>query len=286
MSTTEKKYRFILIQAFQLPASSPYRHRPTEGPKEKGLQNYDQVAPFLADVEWDLNPGALTTYGDWQVENREEFACAAASRLPIVREACKSGKYNGIVLLGGGEPGFHESREIARAYDIPVTSCAHSQMHIATTLGNKFSIIDMAENHSSYYVDLVVQHRFDRHCASIRNLQLPHPRPGYDDLHLAEQKQKALRGEKSEMLEAAVTEAVAAIEEDGAEVITFGCSATFWMQPYLEKRLHEMGWDVPVLEGYRCALGLAKLMVDLGLTASGLLYPGDRPVKWRRKKFV
>ena len=92
MSSDAKKYRFILIQAFQLPASSPYRHRPTEGPKEKGLQNYDQVAPFLADVEWDLHPGALTTYGDWQVENREEFACAAAGRLPIVREACEIGR--------------------------------------------------------------------------------------------------------------------------------------------------------------------------------------------------
>lgn len=284
MSEAAKKYRFILIQAFQLPESSPYRHRPTEGPKEKGLQNHDQVAPFLADVEWDLHPGALTTYGDWQVENREEFACAAAARLPIVREACKSGKYNGIVLLGGGEPGFQESREIARPFGIPVTACAHSQMHVATMLGNKFSIIDMAENHSSYYQTLVVQHRFDQRCASIRNLQLPHPRPGYSDLHLAEQKQKALRGETSEMLEAAVVEAVAAIEEDGAEVITFGCSATFWMQPYLERRLHELGWEVPVLEGYRCALGLAKMMVDLGLTASGLTFPGDRPQKWRRKK--
>ena len=286
MSDTPKKYRFILIQAFQLPADSPYNHRSTIGGKEKSLQNYDQVAPFLADVEWDLHPGALTTYGNWQVENREEFACAAAGRLPIVREACKSGKYNGIVLLGGGEPGFHESREIARPYGIPVTSCAHSQMLLACNLGGRFSIIDMAENHSSYYSGLVLQHRFADRCASIRNLQLPHPRPGYDDLHLAEQKQQALRGEKSEMLEAAVTEAVAAIEEDGAEVITFGCSATFWMQPYLEKRLHEMGWDIPVLEGYRCALGLAKLMVDLGMTASGLMYPGDRPVKWRRRKFV
>jgi len=286
MSDAPKKYRFILIQAFQLPESSPYRHRSTEGPREKRLQNYEQVAPFLADVEWDLHPGAYTTYGDWQVENREEFACAAAGRLPIVREACKSGRYNGIVLLGGGEPGFHESREIARPYGIPVTACAHSQMHMACLLGSRFSVIDMAENHSSYYEGVILQHRMGARCASIRNLQLPHPRPPYPDEHLAEQKQKALRGERSEMLEAAVTEAVAAIEDDGAEVITFGCSATFWMQPFLERRLHEMGWDVPVLEGYRCALALAKLEVDLGLTASGLTYPGDRPRKWRRRKLV
>ncbi|MCC7486372.1 MAG: hypothetical protein IT529_15475 [Burkholderiales bacterium] len=286
MGEPPSRYRFILIQAFQLPAGSPYRHRSTEGPKERQLQNHEQVAPFLADVQWDLHPGALTTYGDWQVENREEFACAAAGRLPIVREACRSGKYNGIVLLGGGEPGFHEAREIARPYNIPVTACAHSQMHVAAMLGNRFSVIDMAENHSSYYGNLIVQHRFERRCASIRNLQLPHPRPPHADPHLAEQKQQALRGERSEMLEAALIEAVAAIEEDGAEVITFGCSATFWMQPFLERRLADLGWEVPVLEGYRCAIGLAKLMVDMGLSASALAYPGDRPRRWRRKKLV
>jgi len=86
------------------------------------------------------------------------------------------------------------------------------------------------------------------------------------------------------MLEAAVTEALAAIEEDGAEVITFGCSATFWMRPFLQRRLGEMGWEVPVLEGYSCAIALAKTMVSLGLDASGLAFPSDHPQKWRRAK--
>ena len=286
MQDEKKKYRFILIQAFQLPASSPYRHRALEGPKEKSLQNYDQIQHLLADVEWDLHPGALTTYGDWQVENQEEFCHAAAGRLGVVREACASGKYNGIVLLGGGEPGFQPAREIARPYGIPVTSCAFSQMHVAAMLGNKFSVIDLAESHSSYYAGLVVQHRFADRCASIRNLQIPHPRPGYPEVHLAHQKEKVLAGGTSEMLEAAVPEAVAAIEEDGAEVITFGCSALFWMQPFLQTRLNEIGWEIPVLEGYRCAIELAKAMVDLWLSASGLAFPADRPRKWRRRKLV
>jgi Asp/Glu/hydantoin racemase len=86
------------------------------------------------------------------------------------------------------------------------------------------------------------------------------------------------------MVDAAVREAVAAIEEDGAEVITFGCSATFWLRPYVGKRLHEMGWEIPVLEGYSCAIELAKLMVNLGVDASGLTFPSDHPRKWRRKK--
>ena len=171
MQDEKKKYRIILIQAFQLPASSPYRHRALEGPKEKSLQNFDQIGHLLADVEWDLHPGALTSYGDWQVENQEEFCHAAAGRLGVVREACASGKYN-------------------------------------------------------------------------------------------------------------------AIEEDGAEVIMFGCSALFWLQPFLEKRLNDIGWEIPVIEGYRCAIELAKAMVNLGMTASGLTYPADRPKKWRRRKLV
>ncbi len=285
MSDPAKKFRFLLIQAFHLPETSPYLHRTVEGTKETRLMNYDNVKHLLEDVAWDLHRGPRAPYGDWPVETREEFCLVAAGRLPIVREACESGKYNAVVLLGGGEPGFLESREIARRYGIPVTACAFSQMHVASMLGNKFSVIDLAENHNMYYYNLVVQHRFTERCASIRNVNFPLPRPPYTgEPSVRVEKEQALRGEKSDMLEAAVSEAVAAIEDDGAEVITFGCSATFWMQPFLQQRLNDMGWEIPVLEGYSCAITLAKAMVSLGVDASGLTFPGDRPKKWRRKK--
>jgi len=285
MPTDPKKFRFLLIQAFSLPAGSKYHHRVITGAKEKRLMNYDNIKHLFEDVEWDLHNGALAPYGDWPVENREEFCLVAAGRLPIVREACESGKYNAIILLGGGEPGFFESREIARHYHIPVTSCAFSQMHIASMLGNKFSVIDIAESHNMYYYNLVVQHRFTDRCASIRCINYPLPRPPYQgEPSLREEKEKALRGDPSEAVECAVREAEAAIEEDGAEVITLGCSAAFWLQPFLQKRLNEMGWEIPVLEGYSCALSLAKAMVGLGVDASGLTFPSDRPKKWRRKK--
>ena len=284
-----KKYRFALINAFVLPKDSPYideHHVPADGPKENRIMNFDNVRHVLDDVAWDFNPGAPAVYGNWPVLTREEFGLAAAARVPLVRDACESGKYNAIVLLGGGEPGFRESTEVARTYGIPVTACAFAQMHLATMLGNKFSVIDIDEVHNMFYYDLVVQHRFTDRCASIRNINFPLPRPGEE---LAErttrgQRTKALNGETSEMVEAAVTEAVAAIEEDGAEVITFGCSATFWLQPFVEKRLKALGWEIPVLEGYSSAITLAKLFVDLGVTASGLTFPPDHPRRWRRKK--
>ena len=281
----DARYRFLLIQAFHLPKESQYLHRSVDGPKETMLMNYDDIEHLLENVQWDLHRGPLATYGDWPVETREEFTLVAAGRLPIVREACASGSYNGIILLGGGEPGFPASREIAREYGVPVVACAYAQMHVASMLGNKFSVIDLAENHNMYYYDLVVQHGFAQRCSSIRNINYPLPRPpdmGQSAVHLA--KNRAQRGETSEVVEAALREAIAAIEGDGADVITFGCSALFWLKPVIEKRLSDLGWEVPVLEGYSCAITLCKTLVDLGLTASGLVYPSAHPKKWRRKK--
>jgi hypothetical protein len=48
--------------------------------------------------------------------------------------------------------------------------------------------------------------------------------------------------------------------------------------------LREIGWEIPVLEGYSCAIVLAKLFVDLGVDASGLQFPSERPKQWRKKK--
>ena len=42
------------------------------------------------------------------------------NRLPIVKEACESGRYNAIVLLGGGDPGFFAAREIGRPVEVHV----------------------------------------------------------------------------------------------------------------------------------------------------------------------
>jgi allantoin racemase len=278
MAEEKAKYRFLFIQPFELSTGGRFadKYHSAELSKEKRLRmEYLNIRPLLEDVAWDFHGGPTPPYGDWAVETREEFAHVAAARLPIVRAACESGKYNAIVLLGGGEPGFMEAREIARKYGIPVTACAFSQMHIASMLGNKFSVIDFTETHNMFYYDLVVRHRFTDRCASIRNINFYHARPGYqDESTIDAERDKALRGELSEAVERAVREAVAAIEEDGAEVI----------QSFLQKRLAELGWEIPVLEGYSCAITLAKLFVDLGVDASGLKFPGERPKQWRRKK--
>ena len=168
------------------------------------------------------------------------------NRLPLVREACAGGKYNAVVLLGGGDPGYIESREIARQYRIPVTSSAHAQMHIAGLLGNKFSIVDIAETHNMQMYHLVVQYRMTERCASIRNVNYPLPSPNFpNDRPIQAERDRAVQSGSSDMLEAAVPKSIAAIEEDGAEVIILGCSAAFWMQPLLQKKLRRSAGTYP-----------------------------------------
>ena len=52
MKDGDKKFRFLLVQAFSLPESSAYQLRRFRGPKEDRLMNCLEVAPLLADVEW------------------------------------------------------------------------------------------------------------------------------------------------------------------------------------------------------------------------------------------
>ncbi|MBT5949106.1 MAG: hypothetical protein HOG94_15670 [Nitrospinaceae bacterium] len=278
--TDKSRYRFLLIPPFRLPEKSRYNASitgvPIDLPKEERLMNSKFIVPHLEDVEWDLHPGELATYGDWPVETREEFTYAAAARLPNIRKACESGKYNAIILLGGGEPGFAESREIARAYGVVVTANAFSQIHLATMLGNKFTVLDVAGVHNMYYRDVIIGHQLQHRCASIRNIDYHLPRPGQDDLpQLSGELAKNRAGEPTRAAEIAVEQAHEAILHDGAEVITLGCSGVFWLQPHIKKGLKELGWDVPVLEGYSASIRLAKLMIDLDINASGATYMSD-----------
>ncbi len=185
------KYRFLLIQALCPPGADA-----AAGGKEARLMNHADVAPFLDGVAWDLHPGPPSLNDFGSVETREEFTLIGARRLPIVRAACESGQYNAVVLLGGGDPGFLEAREVGHAYGIPVTSCANAQMHVATMLGQRFSVLDVAELHNMRMRDVVVQYGFAERCASIRNIGFHLPRPCNADLPLiAGEKEKAARGE-------------------------------------------------------------------------------------------
>jgi len=277
--------RLLLIQPYTFATDSPLYVPPRDASREVRLINFEDYGHLLADVDWDVHPGPIGPFGDSFVETREEFATVGVLRLPIVREAAASGRWDAIVLLGGGDPGFAEAREIGRQHDVPVVACAHAQMTVAAMLGNRFSVIDVSEAHNMQMYNLVVQYRFTDRAASVRCIDAPLPRPSRPEACHVQAEQAAVEaGRPSAVLDRAVAEAEAAIEEDGADSIILGCSAIYWMRPHLERRLRDLGWEVPVLEGYGCAIEMAKLLANLGVSASGLAFPRDNPRRWRRRK--
>ena len=59
MTTNAGAFRFLMIQAFSLPATSTYRMRPMSGAKESMLMNHADFAPLLRAVT--AAPGPVIT---------------------------------------------------------------------------------------------------------------------------------------------------------------------------------------------------------------------------------
>jgi hypothetical protein len=79
--------------------------------------------------------------------------------------------YNALIL----------AREICHSYGIVCTTNGHSQMSIATMLGSRFSVIDIAGVHNVYYRELIYRYGLRDFCASIPNIRLRLPRPGIEN---------------------------------------------------------------------------------------------------------
>jgi allantoin racemase len=101
-------------------------------------------------------------------------------------------------------------------------------------------------------------------CASVRSIEWPC---------------RNLIGDSEEAINVFVREAIEAIEKDGADVIVMGCAALMYIQPLAQKRLKDLGYEVPVLHPFKCAIEMAKAMVNMKVSQSKFAYPNRVPKK-------
>lgn len=167
-----------------------------------------------------------------------------------VRRAEKDG-YDAVVIGCFYDPGVREARELV---SIPVIVPAEATLHVAATLGHKFSIIVgrrkwIPKMESNLYV-----YGLERKLASFRALDFTVPKMFSDP----EKLEKAI-----------LTEAKKALKEDGAEVIVLGCTMESGFAKDLTEKL-----KVPVLDAVVTSWKYAEMMADLyrkvGLTHSKL----------------
>jgi len=149
--------------------------------------------------------------------------------------------YDAAVIGCFYDPGLREAREILNR--MAVTAPGEASFHLATTLGNNFSIIVMQAKGIPRVRENLAHHGFKNKLASIKVLGM-----GVLDLHKDE-------NYTFDLIQSKCTEAVA---NDYAEAIVLGCTMQFGFFERLQKSL-----GVPVIDALVASLKYAELLAEL-----------------------
>ncbi len=189
--------------------------------------------------------------------------------LKIVKRAEKEG-YDAVIIGCFYDPGLYEAREIS---NIVVVAPCESSLHIASTLGDKFSIIVGRRKWIPLMFRRVCEYGFRDKLQSFKSIEL-----GVNELHKDEEetKRRLIRVSKEAVVE-------------GAEVIILGCTVFYGFYKELQKVV-----KVPVIDPVIASLKYAELLVKMKKLAGwghSKVYsyepPPDEEVrKWRLEELI
>lgn len=195
--------------------------------------------------------------GPASIESAYEEEMAAPGILEKVREAEKEG-FDAVIIDCMGDPALEAAKEIV---DIPVVGPAQSSMAIASTLGDKFSVVTVLDRLIPLIWREIKDYGYEGQVASVRSVEVP-------VLELEEK--------RAEVKAALLRESKKAIEEDGADTIILGCTGLIGMARELQEAL-----KVPVVDPGVAPVKLAEILVDLKLSQSKAVFPKPPPKEIR-----
>lgn len=165
------------------------------------------------------------------------------------------------------DPGLREARELVR---MPVIGVAEASLHVAATLGHKFSILVGRRKWIPKMEDNVHMYGLSKKLASFRTLE-----------YTVNMMSKDYEGLKKRIKK----EAELAIKEDGAEVIVLGCTVE---SGFVEELIKELKIPVidPVVTSWKYAEMIADLYARFGLSHSKIFGYESPPEEegWVRKR--
>ncbi|RLE94886.1 MAG: hydrogenase expression protein HupH, partial [Thermoprotei archaeon] len=180
--------------------------------------------------------------GPASIESAYDEALAVPEVLKIVVEAERQG-YDAVVILCMGDPGVAPARELVK---IPVVGPCQASLTIASTLGERCSILTILREAVPTFWRLARRYGFEGHLASVRSIEIPVLK---------------LWDDRDVVFRALAREGRLAIEEDGADVLILGCTGMMDLGERLQQQL-----GVPVVDPALAALKYAELLVSLNLS--------------------
>jgi allantoin racemase len=200
-----------------------------------------------------IDVASLPGSGAQHLEYNAYEMSVAPQTVGTVRWAEQEG-YDAAVIGCFYDPFLRAAREVSR--EMAVTAPAEACLHIATTLGERVSILVGRQKWIPEMHENVVKYGFGDRLASFRVLRMTVNEFQQDPPHTEDR-----------ILE----EARRAVEDDGADVIVLGCTIEFG---FYRKVQAELG--VPVVDAIVGPLRYAELLADLasevtvGRTANAL----------------
>ena len=178
--------------------------------------------------------------GPEHLEYRYYEALVLVDILHLVKEAEKQG-FDAAIIGCFYDVGLQAAREIAER--MPVIAPCEASVYIASTLGDKFSIIVGRRKWVPEMMENVTRYGMRERLASFKAVDL-----GVLEFHEDEEETaRRFRGVARE-----------AIERDGAEVIILGCTATYGFYQELQEEL-----AIPVIDSMIAALKTAEFAAEL-----------------------
>jgi len=206
-----------------------------QGVVEEGLQYL--VSHKREDTE--LKMLALPR-GPEHLEHRYYEAMVLVDILHLVQEAEREG-FNAAIIGCFYDVGLQAAREVAER--MPVIAPCEASTHLAATLGDKFSVIVGRRKWIPEMKENVIKYGMKERLASFKSVELGVLEFHQDEAETARRFRKAARE---------------AVENDGAEVIILGCTATYGFYEQLQAEL-----GVPVIDSMIASLKTAEFATEL-----------------------
>jgi allantoin racemase len=153
-------------------------------------------------------------------------------------------------------------RALRSRLNIPVIGPGEAAFAMACMLGKRFTVLTMWPEWFPLYEKTLTEYALWDRCASLRSINT---RPDVTEL---------LAGKEEVIFDKLKSEALAAIEEDGADCIVLGSTTMHQSAAFLAANL-----PIPVINPGLVAYKLCETMLELGLTHSKKAFPSPEVPK-------
>jgi allantoin racemase len=191
----------------------------------------------------------LIDQGPASIEGFSDEALAAPAVIAAAVQAERDG-CDALLIDCFGDPGLDGAREQVR---IPVLGPGETSLHVAAMLGERIALISVLDSVRPLLTNMVRRHGLAGRLCAMRMVEM-----AVLDLHAG----------MAQLQQAMAAQAVAAVREDGAEVIVLGCTGFHGCAGCVAEALAAAGCEVPVIDPIPITVQMARGLVAAGLRHS------------------